>query len=426
MADIRINALATTAASTASDDFVAVDGSANGTRKLNAYSPTFGGNLTVSGTALLGTSDANSGAYFDYNTGIGGASALWMKQTTKSAATATLVGGGTYTVLNAASGGSVLIRIANADGITLDSSRNTTIAGNLTVSGTQMQMGGVNPFIQGTTGAGYIQFQNAGDVVVASNTGKLVLIANGSTRATVATTGNFLLATTTDSANGKLQLATHTTSAGGIGFGTDTALYRTAAGRLLLQQIGGTSPLFGLSENGTTTAEFQSASGDVYLTANTAGKSLILRTVGTTALTLDSSQNATFAGKVTISSTTASSSTTTGALVVSGGVGVGGKMYVGDELHSQWTLFMDRAAQADIKVSTASAPFNIKNSADTNVLNIDTATGNGTFAGWIAIKDGSTAPSATSGTAKIYVDTADGDLKVIFGDGTVKTIVVDS
>ena len=54
MADIRINALATTAASTASDDFVAVDGSANGTRKLNAYSPTFGGNLTVSGTGTTG------------------------------------------------------------------------------------------------------------------------------------------------------------------------------------------------------------------------------------------------------------------------------------------------------------------------------------------------------------------------------------
>ena len=50
MADIRIKDLATTAASTASDDFVAVDGSANGTRKLNAFSPTFGGNLTVSGT----------------------------------------------------------------------------------------------------------------------------------------------------------------------------------------------------------------------------------------------------------------------------------------------------------------------------------------------------------------------------------------
>jgi hypothetical protein len=40
--------------------------------------------------------------------------------------------------------------------------------------------------------------------------------------------------------------------------------------------------------------------------------------------------------------------------------------------------------------------------------------------------DGQTAPSATSGYAKIYVDTADGDLKVIFGDGTIKTIATDT
>lgn len=42
------------------------------------------------------------------------------------------------------------------------------------------------------------------------------------------------------------------------------------------------------------------------------------------------------------------------------------------------------------------------------------------------ITDGITAPTATAGQAKIYVDTADGDLKVIFGDGTIKTIVVDT
>ena len=42
------------------------------------------------------------------------------------------------------------------------------------------------------------------------------------------------------------------------------------------------------------------------------------------------------------------------------------------------------------------------------------------------LTDGLTAPSATVGRAKIYVDTADGDLKVIFGDGTIKTIVVDT
>lgn len=42
------------------------------------------------------------------------------------------------------------------------------------------------------------------------------------------------------------------------------------------------------------------------------------------------------------------------------------------------------------------------------------------------LTDGVTAPTATSGLAKIFVDTADGDLKIIYGDGTTKTIVVDT
>lgn len=40
--------------------------------------------------------------------------------------------------------------------------------------------------------------------------------------------------------------------------------------------------------------------------------------------------------------------------------------------------------------------------------------------------DGITAPSTISGFASLYVDTADGDLKIKFGDGTVKTIVTDT
>jgi hypothetical protein len=46
--------------------------------------------------------------------------------------------------------------------------------------------------------------------------------------------------------------------------------------------------------------------------------------------------------------------------------------------------------------------------------------------GGVALVDGMTAPSTIAGYAQIYVDTADGDLKVKFGDGTTKTIATDT
>lgn len=45
---------------------------------------------------------------------------------------------------------------------------------------------------------------------------------------------------------------------------------------------------------------------------------------------------------------------------------------------------------------------------------------------YLWINDGITAPGATGGGAKIYVDTADGDLKVKFGNGFVATLAADS
>lgn len=44
--------------------------------------------------------------------------------------------------------------------------------------------------------------------------------------------GTTLFGTNTDNSNGRLQLAAHVTAAGGIGFGSDTVLYRSAAGTL--------------------------------------------------------------------------------------------------------------------------------------------------------------------------------------------------
>ncbi len=49
-----------------------------------------------------------------------------------------------------------------------------------------------------------------------------------------------------------------------------------------------------------------------------------------------------------------------------------------------------------------------------------------TYINALSLVDGVTAPSTSFGNAYIYVDTADGDLKIKFGDGTVKTIVTDT
>ena len=64
------------------------------------------------------------------------------------------------------------------------------------------------------------------------------------------------------------------------------------------------------------------------------------------------------------------------------------------------------------------------NSASGKIINVET---DGAFkAGtYLEVTDGVTAPGTGSG-ARIYVDTADGDLKVKFSDGTVKTISVDT
>lgn len=512
MADIRINALPTTASASSSDDYIALDGTTNGTRKLNAYSPTFGGNLTVSGQVKAGSipspgtyigdfyqatvgsnafraSHVNGNAiilnpsfnYYDAydhtfrslsgtttyatikNTGnllLGTTTDGGQKLQVEGNAKINSTGATTRALSVTNSLGNVDIGVFGASGIGyvgtttatdlqlfahnafvlgFDSAKTATFTGNLTVSGTGgisigsatftggraltattgsgnsvsarlLQTGVADWEIKNVATTGALSFQqSASDLMSLSATGNLTVsgtvqingfsalfktqtatlatigsayaAGHGSYRAEIsfgaqnygstdagyigfrtsatyntgtlsevgrfAANGNLLIKSDgVDSGNGKLQLATHTTSAGGIGFGTDTSLFRTAAGEVGLDALSGTATVFGLRvagtrksylywENGTSTltlaAEAASSSlkflsanalaltldstqralfaSDIILTMSSrppmiysGGSTLYFGTnAGTLALTLDGSQNATFAGDVTVS-----------------------------------------------------------------------------------------------------------------------------
>ena len=60
---------------------------------------------------------------------------------------------------------------------------------------------------------------------------------------------------------------------------------------------------------------------------------------------------------------------------------------------------------------------NLKLSANSNGVSVF---------GELSIEDGISTPATELGKAKLYVDSADGDLKIKFSDGTIKTIVTDT
>jgi hypothetical protein len=277
MADIRIKDLATTAASTASDDFIAVDGSANGTRKLDAFSPTFGGNLTVSGTGNssiagnlgigetspvvplhvkttgTGTGDFDNAIATFRSTAAGRTITLQFSDTTNQAYISSKSG-----ALNFGVGGATL-------GMSLSS------AGNLTVSGRDLTLGSSESVIYfGTPSANYLYY----------NGSSLFLRVGSVDRITIpASTGNVLIGTTTDGGQ-KLQVNGSVNVFGG--------------GTLTVTNAANTANIIRSSDSsGNAVDTVFKATGTTYAvrTTDTSGNLQ-------TALTLDSSQNATFAGTI--------------------------------------------------------------------------------------------------------------------------------
>jgi len=312
-------------------------GAATGTSVNLSGAGTFGGNLTVSGT---GVNTFNVGA---------GTSVISLNSTAASPTWLAFTSGATTLASIARTGNDFIISGGNSGAslkLTYGATQTATITGNLTVSGTgnssvagNLGIGTTAPSyildvqsaapsfrVKNTTAAGgatrdstiLLEAQNdfSGQTqayikgILAGNSGLSTLTfgtagAAGDTTATermrITSGGNLLIGGVIDSGNGNLQLkSTSGTAAGGIGFGTDTSLYRYTAGRLGLAHIGGGTPTLYLLEGTTETARLWTANGPCYLDTLTA-QPIYFRPNGTTALTLDSSQNATFAGNVTAS-----------------------------------------------------------------------------------------------------------------------------
>lgn len=103
-----------------------------------------------------------------------------------------------------------------------------------------------------------------------------------------------LFGTSTNSSNGRLQLATHTTIAGGIGFGTDTSWSRIASGKLAITGTGSASAIL-LYEGATEAGHFTTASGVTFI-GSSSSAALNIRVNNTTAIAIDTSLNATGVG----------------------------------------------------------------------------------------------------------------------------------
>lgn len=189
------------------------------------------------------------------------------------------------------------ISFASATGLGFYEYNSTTLG--LAMSGAQKFLFNSAGEIIGPNISGALRLDTAGYITLtaAGTNQNITLTPSGTGFAQIGSASGTLLlvGTGTNSSNGAIQLATHTTSAGGIGFGTDTSLFRANNGRLALNGTGAGFLYF--YESGAEKGYVGTVSGDVYFGTSTA-KNIFLQPNGVPALTLDASQNSTFGGIV--------------------------------------------------------------------------------------------------------------------------------
>ena len=308
MPNIRIKDIPTTASATSSTDFIGIDGSANGTRKLNAYSPTFGGNLTVSGTTVVGGGSALGSAYLTVNSGdlaVANGKKLYLWSSGNAHAPALYANGNNITfVPNSGSNAMVLDGSGN---LTVSGTGTSSVAGslgigttsplaNLHVANASSGLGTFN--VGGTTSALGIQMEYSQGGFTTStiyannsynNNAAVLKIGVGKTtnpnQLVMLGSGNLLIGTTTDGGQ-KLQVSGSAKIAGPTTIGAANGL-----------------TYLDLTNSGdSTTLELENNTSG-HIIVGTGSKSLLLKTNSATALTLDSSQRCILSGALRLANT---------------------------------------------------------------------------------------------------------------------------
>ena len=316
MADIRIKDLPTTATQTASDDFIALDGTVNGTRKIDASAPSFKTSVTSPSVVAPATTNLTLAG------GSTGASLVLGQGTSDSTALSANVAlylqkGNTNAVVfrnNAAGSHTEYMRLSGTGNLLIGGTTDITGSGGLKVYGTTAAS---------STASGALQVAGGVGITGAIYAGGNIVVTGGNKFALGTTEGNGFR--TTDGYDAVWSAASldllRFLPGGGSGVGRTAAISHadgTSTGSVSVYGAGGASEtlgayinLFGVNRGGAL------AGGSAVLGAANQGASsnqqVILQTRATNRLVVASG------GDINIPGTTSASSSIAGALTIGNG-----------------------------------------------------------------------------------------------------------
>jgi hypothetical protein len=226
----------------------------------------------------------------------------------------------------------------------------------------------------------------------------LIFTTSGAEKARFFANGRIGIGTGNTDSGALLQVGTNTTtSAGGIVFGTDTTIFRSAAGAI---RFGGTQTTLAFDMGAVGYTAIANASGGGSDIRFLSAGSTELRTNGALALTLDSSQNATFAALISPTGTV---------------TGSAANRWLGTNGASNgW--FINAPTGGEVQLGVAN---NNAFSAGAN-FRFGNSTAGTSAVGVIVIANGTAPTTSPAGSGQLYVES--GALKFRGSGGTVTTV----